>query len=133
MIMSFSTPEQKQPSQKRFTPYNNRRKSSSGCFAPFKSPGAKATSNSKESDSDTNKIELAREVLALHKQIEEKDREIKELSENYSINELQQHIDMLHEYNEIKDVAQMVIGKLAEHRGTTTKELYPEFNLELDD
>lgn len=41
----------------------------------------KATSNSKESDSDTNKIELAREVLALHKQIEEKDREIKKLSE----------------------------------------------------
>ena len=33
---------------------------------------------------------------------------------SYDVNELQEHIDKLHEYNEIKDVAQMVIGRLGE-------------------
>ena len=33
---------------------------------------------------------------------------------SYDVNELQKHIDKLHEYNEIKDVAQMVIGRLGE-------------------
>lgn len=33
---------------------------------------------------------------------------------SYDVSELQEHIDKLHEYNEIKDVAQMVIGRLGE-------------------
>uniref|UniRef100_A0A8C0WT41 DNA repair protein SWI5 homolog n=1 Tax=Castor canadensis TaxID=51338 RepID=A0A8C0WT41_CASCN len=37
------------------------------------------------------------------------------------------------EYNDIKDVGQMLLGKLAVIRGVTTKELYPEFDLDLND
>ena len=33
---------------------------------------------------------------------------------SYDVSELQEHINKLHEYNEIKDVAQMVIGRLGE-------------------
>lgn len=33
---------------------------------------------------------------------------------SYDVSELQEHIDKLHEYNEIKDVTQMVIGRLGE-------------------
>jgi hypothetical protein len=44
-----------------------------------------------------------------------------------------QHIHKLHRYNEAKDLAQALLGKLAVVRGTTTRELYPEFDLLIDD
>lgn len=47
--------------------------------------------------------------------------------------ELEKHISLLHEYNEIKDAGQMLLGKLAVIRGVTTKQLYPEYDLELND
>ncbi|XP_056207991.1 LOW QUALITY PROTEIN: DNA repair protein SWI5 homolog [Falco biarmicus] len=50
------------------------------------------------------------------------------LSEGYSLEELEQHISCsLHEYNDIKDAGQMLLGKLAVIRGVTTKQLYPEY------
>ncbi|NWS94087.1 SWI5 protein, partial [Mionectes macconnelli] len=71
--------------------------------------------------------ELKRKDLAL-------DQEIAQLlSEGYSLEELEKHISLLHEYNEIKDAGQMLLGKLAVIRGVTTKQLYPEYDLELSD
>ncbi|KAB0363534.1 hypothetical protein FD754_007690, partial [Muntiacus muntjak] len=41
------------------------------------------------------------------------DKEITQLlSEGYSVDELEDHISQLHEYNDIKDVAQMLLGRL---------------------
>jgi len=121
----------------RVTPYNNRRKSSNsaGCFAPFKSPSTPQTTSTplRVSTASNDKVELAKQVVLLQEQIQEKDKEINELSKEYSEDELQKHIDMLHEYNEMKDIAQMVIGKLAEVNGTTTKEMYTTFNLDVND
>ena len=37
----------------------------------------------------------------------------------YSEAELQQHIDKLHEYNEIKDVGQLLIGKLGKYKNNS--------------
>lgn len=51
----------------------------------------------------------------------------------YNVEELEKHISLLHEYNEIKDAGQMLLGKLAVIRGVTTKQLYPEYDLELND
>ncbi|XP_031805192.1 DNA repair protein SWI5 homolog, partial [Sarcophilus harrisii] len=51
----------------------------------------------------------------------------------YVVSELEDHISLLHEYNDIKDVGQMLMGKLARIRGVTTKELYPEFDLDMND
>ncbi|PKK24262.1 SWI5 homologous recombination repair protein [Columba livia] len=71
--------------------------------------------------------ELKQKDLAL-------DQEITQLlSEGYSVEELEKHISLLHEYNDIKDAGQMLLGKLAVIRGVTTKQLYPEYDLELSD
>ena len=43
------------------------------------------------------------------------------------------HIDVLHRYNEIKDVVQALMGKCAEIEGKTTKDMYEKFGLELQD
>jgi hypothetical protein len=43
------------------------------------------------------------------------------------------HISALHGYNEAKDVAQMLLGQLAEQEGCRTSDLYPRYGLELTD
>lgn len=43
------------------------------------------------------------------------------------------HIRLLHQYNEIKDVVQAMLGKLAHIRGLTTSQLYPEYELDPED
>ncbi|XP_072209201.1 DNA repair protein SWI5 homolog [Excalfactoria chinensis] len=73
-------------------------------------------------------------VEALKEKDRALDREIAQLlSEGYNVEELEKHISLLHEYNEIKDAGQMLLGKLAVIRGVTTKQLYPEYDLELSD
>lgn len=79
-----------------------------------------------------NEETLSEEVQELKRTVEGLNGEIEQLSEEYSERELQQHIDMLHEYNEVKDMGQSLMGKLAEVEGTTTTSLYQRFGLELD-
>ena len=43
------------------------------------------------------------------------------------------HIAALHGYNEMKDLGQMLLGKLAEMEGGITREMYPRFGLDLAD
>jgi len=42
-------------------------------------------------------------------------------------------ITRLHEYNDIKDIAQALIGKLAEFEGVRTVDLYKNFGLDIND
>lgn len=46
---------------------------------------------------------------------------------------MKEYINLLHKYNETKDACQFLLGKLAEIEGTTVKELYPRFDLEIND
>eukprot|EP00794_Sanderia_malayensis_P015954 gene15954-17559_t len=113
------------------TPYRNRRRSSSGkCFAPFKAP---TPTRSGSVLSKKDKIALAKQVLSLKQKKDELDEEISELEQEYSEEELDLHITKLHEYNDIKDVGQMLLGRLAELQRTTTKSLYEKYGLDLDD
>lgn len=86
-----------------------------------------------EIESDESSADLARTVEQLKKELEEVDAEITELSHDCHEEELQLHIEALHEYNEIKDAGQILLGKLAELERTTTASLYEKFELSLDD
>ena len=125
---------------------------------PFKSPARIGESKKTVSDSSTRKTplsikhtprsshdhqieskgvqyseQLARDVEKLKTQLKEIDGNIEELTAcGCCEDELKLHIDALHEYNEIKDVGQMLLGKIAELEGTTTTALYERFGLELD-
>lgn len=60
------------------------------------------------------------------------DREIAELhSESLSIEELDHQIDLLHRYNDIKDIAQIVMGRLAELENVTVKSLHEKYGAPL--
>ncbi|XP_050836985.1 DNA repair protein SWI5 homolog [Serinus canaria] len=104
-----------------------RRSGGAGFRAPFPSPKSFQPNGASEEALRCKIKELKEKDLAL-------DQEIAQLlSEGYSLEELDKHISLLHEYNEIKDAGQMLLGKLAVIRGVTTKQLYPEYDLELSD
>ncbi|KAI8852189.1 Swi5-domain-containing protein [Chytridium lagenaria] len=46
---------------------------------------------------------------------------------------MSEYIELLHEYNEVKDCAQLVLGKIAEKKGVTIKALYSDYGIEFDD
>lgn len=46
---------------------------------------------------------------------------------------LKEQIKLLHDYNELKDIGQMLLGRYAEVQGTTTAEMYQDFGLNLMD
>ncbi|XP_044515630.1 DNA repair protein SWI5 homolog, partial [Gracilinanus agilis] len=99
--------------------------------ASFRSPVP--TPKSDQAD-ETNENSLRLEIQELKQKRDALDQEISQLmSEGYVVSELEDHISLLHEYNDIKDVGQMLMGKLASIRGVTTKELYPEFDLDIND
>ncbi|XP_047426047.1 DNA repair protein SWI5 homolog [Mugil cephalus] len=119
----ISTSETKDPKKGplRRTPYSKFKKVHSN----FKSP-LQVT--------ESAKVSAAEEVAELQRRREQLDTEIAQLeAEGYSVEELEHHIDMLHEYNDIKDIGQTLLGRIAALRGTTTRDLYAQFGLELDD
>lgn len=48
-------------------------------------------------------------------------------------NLVRKRINLLHDYNEAKDAGQALLGRLAHLEGCTTKDMYEEFELSLDD
>ncbi|XP_034752613.1 DNA repair protein SWI5 homolog [Etheostoma cragini] len=83
---------------------------------------------------ESAKVSPAEELAELKRRAEQLDTEIAQLeAEGCSVEELDHHIDMLHEYNDIKDIGQSLLGRIAAVQGTTTRDLYSHFGLELDD
>uniref|UniRef100_A0A8D1CYN9 DNA repair protein SWI5 homolog n=2 Tax=Sus scrofa TaxID=9823 RepID=A0A8D1CYN9_PIG len=104
---------------------------SKSCRGAFRSPRPSATCDQADAASEDS---LHLDIQRLKEKRDMLDKEISQfISEGYSVDELEDHISQLHEYNDIKDVGQMLLGKLAVIRGVTTKELYPEFGLDMDD
>ncbi|XP_025905373.1 DNA repair protein SWI5 homolog [Nothoprocta perdicaria] len=110
-----------------WTPGGARRSGTAAFKSPVPSPRSCQLNGESEEALQCEIEELKQKDLAL-------DQEIAQfLSEGYSLEELEKHISLLHEYNDIKDAGQMLLGKLAVIRGVTTKQLYPEYDLELSD
>ncbi|XP_028918559.1 DNA repair protein SWI5 homolog, partial [Ornithorhynchus anatinus] len=101
------------------------------CRAAFRSP---LPSPRTGLATETSEEALRLEIQKLKQKKDTLDQEISQLSaEGYSVSELEEHISLLHEYNDIKDAGQMLLGRLAVIRGVPTKELYPEFDLDVND
>lgn len=68
-------------------------------------------------------------------EIKEKlESEIKSLKKNSDAqSSMKEIMDLLHEYNNIKDATQVVLGALATMRGVTVASLHEEFDLPLKD
>ena len=46
---------------------------------------------------------------------------------------VKRHIKLLHDYNDIRDVGQALVGMIADNRGVRIGELYEEFGVGLKD
>uniref|UniRef100_A0A673U1Z3 DNA repair protein SWI5 homolog n=1 Tax=Suricata suricatta TaxID=37032 RepID=A0A673U1Z3_SURSU len=104
---------------------------SKSCRGAFQSPRPSPKSGQADGASEDS---LHLDIQKLKEKRDLLDKEISQfISEGYSVDELEDHISRLHEYNDIKDAGQMLLGKLAVIRGVTTKELYPEFGLDMND
>ncbi|XP_036039276.1 DNA repair protein SWI5 homolog, partial [Onychomys torridus] len=102
------------------------------CHGPFRSP--RQSPKPEQTDDNSSEESLNSDIQKLKERLDMLDKEISQLvKEGYRVGELENHISLLHEYNDVKDVAQMLLGKLALTRGVTTKELYPDFGLDLSD
>ena len=115
--MSFSTPTSE-----------NRQISRTRLRLPFKSPILSSPKSSGSCGEPQGTY-----IHGLKEKIAKIDKEIDELGIEYVEDELQNHIDKLHEYNETKDTGQLLLGKIAEIEGKTTKMMYEKYGLDVDD
>lgn len=84
-----------------------------------------------KSNVDNNQIQ--NEINRLKKSIEEIDEEISKLeADGYLVDDLDRIIEELHVYNETKDTAQIVLGKLAHIHGITIKEMHKKYDIDID-
>ncbi|KAF9105137.1 swi5-like zinc finger protein [Mortierella sp. GBA35] len=75
--------------------------------------------------------ELKKTIADLQRQEQEIIRQLRGVGTPSEM--INRHIQQLHEYNETKDVGQVILGKCAELEGTTIKKQYEKFGLEMDD
>ncbi|KAH9066226.1 DNA repair protein [Lactarius vividus] len=70
-------------------------------------------------------------ILELESEIAELQKELGPGEDAQQI--VSQHIKLLHRYNEAKDAAQIIIGKLAAHKQTTIRQIHEDYGLTGDD
>lgn len=71
------------------------------------------------------------EVEKLSKEITALDQAIKILGNPQKLREEQ--MDLLHKYNDVKDAAQIIIGKLADAKAVTFKSIHEDYDLPMND
>uniref|UniRef100_A0A5S6R5C2 DNA repair protein SWI5 homolog n=1 Tax=Trichuris muris TaxID=70415 RepID=A0A5S6R5C2_TRIMR len=99
----------------------------SSCDQPFKLPLKRTTSAQGLTTSQVPLSDPTEEEKQLDAAIEELQQK------GCSIDYLNDYMNKLHYYNDLKDLAQSLIGLLAGHLGVTTQAIYAEYDLNLDD
>lgn len=77
--------------------------------------------------------DVTRSVLKLQAEVEQVKHQLTPLLAVYSEEDVQSYIDALHEYNEVKDAAQTLLGKYAELEQTTVAQAHEKFGLGVED
>lgn len=95
---------------------------SMGAREKFRSPSASRTQD-----------DVARSVFKLQAEVDQVKHQLTPLLAVYSEEDVQRYIDALHEYNEVKDVAQTLLGKYAELEQTTVAQAHEKFGLGVED
>lgn len=86
------------------------------------------------SESDLKKLkEIKVQTFQIESEIKSRKEEIGFIKDTEITLAHKTYMDRLHRYNEAKDMAQALMGKLAQLSGTTTRNLYPNFGLSFDD
>eukprot|EP00741_Cyanophora_paradoxa_P011610 tig00020563_g11218.t1 len=119
---SAAAGEPETPARALAAPSRKRSSSASPVVTDAAAPEAAASSSVAPAEVKDSAEDLKKEIADLDAEIakwEERDREIN------------RHIDRLHRYNDIKDAGQKMLGRLAEIHGTTTKEMYKQFDVPL--
>ena len=97
----------------------------------FKSPLTKTSSHNAAAPTPTS---VTIEIDSLKQKLQETDKAITELEElGCKTEELTTHIEKLHQYNEMKDIGQIVLGRIALAQGIQTKDLYKRYGLNFSD
>lgn len=78
-------------------------------------------------------INLTLKATNLENQLKYINQEIAQLyDQGHKENDLPKYINVIHEYNEIRDITQRVLGELAVNLRVTTTSLYRQFGLDID-
>lgn len=77
--------------------------------------------------------EIKAQSLQIRNEISRRKEEFGFIKDSEITSSHKTYMDRLHRYNEAKDMAQALLGKLAQLTGTTTRNLYPNFGLSVDD
>lgn len=86
------------------------------------------------SESDLKKLkEIKAQAFQIESEIKSRKEEVGFIKDTEITLAHKTYMDRLHRYNEAKDMAQALMGKLAQLTGTTTRNLYPNFGLSFDD
>nr|XP_023014142.1 DNA repair protein SWI5 homolog [Leptinotarsa decemlineata] len=80
----------------------------------------------------SSNVELRTRYDRLLKENSQLDREIEELQKRGVSTNLQPQMKALHEYNEMKDLTQLVLGYLADAEHVTIRELHKRFGLPME-
>ncbi|KAH9071033.1 DNA repair protein [Lactarius deliciosus] len=70
-------------------------------------------------------------ILELESEIAELQKELSPGEDAQQI--VSRHIKLLHRYNEAKDAAQIILGKLATHKQITIRQIHEDYGLTGDD
>ncbi|CAL1280736.1 unnamed protein product [Larinioides sclopetarius] len=101
----------------------------------FKSPLIKTEEKKVSVQFENASVEdMKKATLKLWQENEDLKKAISELEQQgYEESQLKWYIDKLHEYNEIKDIAQMVMGRIAVIELKTVREVHEDFEMKDDD